>query len=442
MSDVAPVPVRANRWFRPALLAIVVAAAALRIAYALLVVGDDPVGGDAYFYHHGANLLADGEGFIVPYDQLEFGIRTEAADHPPLFVVYLAAWSVVGLDSQDAHLVATALLGAAAVGLVGLLGRRVASPATGIVAASIAAVYPNLFGWDAMLLSEPTATLGVLGVALLAYSYRALPGRRTAAVLGVVTGLAALTRAELLALSVLVVVPVVLGRTRLDLGERFRHLVLAGVACVAVLAPWVAFNLSRFEEPVTLSTGLDLTLAYSNCESVYDGPMLGYWDFACAASALRPVPPGGDGLDQSQRNLVFRDEALDHAEENMDRLPVVVAARVGRTLGVFRPGQQIELDHLVERRDEWVARWGMWSYWALALLSIPGFVVLGRRKVVRYPLLAPMATVVLAAAMTFGATRYRAAAEPMLCVLAAVALVAAVQRFTARSSPSEPEPAR
>lgn len=423
---------RPQRWFAPVLVAIVVVAAVIRIAYALLVVADDPVGGDAYFYHHGANLLADGEGFIVPYEYLEIGARTEAADHPPLYIAYLALWSLVGLDSVEAHLVAGALLGAAAVALVGVLGRRVAGPTVGIVAAGLAAAYPNLFGWDAMLLSEPTATVGVLVVALLAYSYRADPRPIAALLLGAGTGLAALTRAELLLLSVLVVVPAVTGRSHLLVRERLRHLVLAGLACVLVIGPWVGYNLARFEHPVTLSTGLDLTLAYSNCDSVYDGALLGYWDFACAGVAFGSADLDYLSKDQSERNEVFREQALDYASDNADRLPAVVAARVGRVLGVFRPEQQIELDTLVEGRDGWVARWGMWSYWGLALMSIAGLLVLGRRRVPRYPLVAPMATVLLAAAMTFGATRYRAAAEPMLCVLAAVAVVAAAAHLRAR----------
>lgn len=421
-----------GRLFWTLLLVVAAIAAVIRVTYALAVVADDPVGGDAYFYHHGAELLADGEGFIVPYEFLEIGVRTEAADHPPLFIAYLALWSLVGLGSYEAHLVAGALAGVAAVVLVGLLGRRVAGATTGIVAAAIAAVYPNLFGWDAMLLSEPTATLGVLAVCLAAYAHRAAPSRRTAIVLGAMIGLAALTRAELLLLSVLVAIPVVLARTRLDLRTRLVQLVGAGIACVLVIAPWVGYNLSRFEHPVTLSTGLDITLVYSNCDSVYSGPLLGYWDFSCAGVPFGSSDTEYLAMDQSERGAEFREQALDYARDHAGEVPKVVAARIGRVLGLFRPGQQIQLDTAVEGRDAWVAKTGMWSFYALALASIAGLVVLGRRGVPRYPLIAPMVTVIVAAAMTFGATRYRAAAEPLLCVLAAVAIVALVDHRRGR----------
>ncbi len=410
-------------WFRPALAAAVGVAAAIRIVYALAAVADDPVGGDAYFYHHSAQLLAHGHGLIVPFEYLVFGVHTQAADHPPLFIAYLTLWSLVGLGTVKAHLVAGALLGAVSVGLTGLLGRRIAGPTVGIVAAAIAAVYPNLFSWDAMLLSEPTATIGVLLVCLAAYAYHDHPDLRSIALLGAATGMAALTRAELLLLSVLVVVPIVVGRRQLVPMVRLRHLVVAGMACVAVITPWIAYNLSRFEQPVYLSTGLDVTMAYTNCDSVYSGPLIGYWDFACSGVAFGTDDPEYLHLDQSQRNEQFRTQALDYARAHKSQLPKVVLARIGRVAGMFRPAQQIDLDVLVEGRDRWVAESGMWMFYVLALASVLGFVTLGRRRVLRYPLIGPIITVVVAAAMTFGATRYRAAAEPILCILAAVAFV-------------------
>ena len=424
-------------WFRPALIAVVAVAAALRIVYTLVVTARHPVGGDAYFYHHSAELLAHGHGLIVPFEYLVFGVHTQAADHPPLFIAYLTLWSLVGLGTVKAHLVAGALLGAVTVALTGLLGRRLAGPTVGIVAAAIAAIYPNLFSWDAMLLSEPTATIGVLLVCLAAYAYHDHPDLRSVALLGAATGVAALTRAELLLLSVLVVVPVVLGRRRLPPPDRLRHLVLAGVACVAVITPWIAWNLSRFEQPVYLSTGLDVTLAYTNCDSVYSGPLIGYWDFACSGVAFGTDDPGYLALDQSQRNEEFRAQALDYARAHKGRLPAVVLARIGRVAGVFRPAQQIDLDVLVEGRDRWVAETGMWMFYVLAVASMAGFVVLGRRRVIRYPLVGPVVTVAVAAAMTFGATRYRAAAEPILCILAAVAFVALARWRTQRAAPGD-----
>ena len=66
--------------------------------------------GDAYVYHTGANLIAHGQGFVSPLGLLS-GNRFPGADHPPLYWLYLAAWSVLGLDGYGWHQVATLLVG-------------------------------------------------------------------------------------------------------------------------------------------------------------------------------------------------------------------------------------------------------------------------------------------------------------------------------------------
>src|SRR4051812_18592711 len=42
-----------------------------------------PILGDAFYYHYGANLLADGKGFIQPQDYYFRGWTVQAAEHPP-----------------------------------------------------------------------------------------------------------------------------------------------------------------------------------------------------------------------------------------------------------------------------------------------------------------------------------------------------------------------
>src|ERR1700731_3289010 len=58
---------RAGRWFGWTLAVVALAALAVRVGYVLVDRRDVSPGGDAYFYHVGANLLADGKGFIEPF---------------------------------------------------------------------------------------------------------------------------------------------------------------------------------------------------------------------------------------------------------------------------------------------------------------------------------------------------------------------------------------
>jgi hypothetical protein len=61
-------------------------------------------------------------------------------------------------------------------------------------------------------------------------------------------------------------------------------------------------------------------------------------------------------------------------------------------------------------------------------LAIAGLAVLRRRRVPVGPLLVPAVMVCVMGLLTYGSTRFRFAAEPMLVVLAAVALTAPAAR--------------
>ena len=103
----------------------------------------------------------------------------------PLFPVYLGAVSFLGGDSVDAHRLAAALLSAGDRSWCsGLVGRRLLGWRAGLIAASIGALYPNLWINDFLLQVESLAALLVALVIYAAYRYRADPSRRAVAVLG------------------------------------------------------------------------------------------------------------------------------------------------------------------------------------------------------------------------------------------------------------------
>jgi hypothetical protein len=239
--------------------------------------------------------------------------------------------------------------------------------------------------------------------------------------------LAALTRAEALVLFAFLAGPVLLLRRRstASFRARFELLALCGAAGAAALAPWVARNLATFEHPVGLSVGAGYVLEIANCDATYQGPLLGYWSQECDRSTW----PVGD---ESTVELAKREVGLDYARAHRDRLPVVVAARIGRMWDVYRPTQGIALNDFFERRGRLPSRAGLWSYWAMLPFGVLGLVALRRRELPISPYLAIAASVTVAAAMSFGITRYRAGADVALCVLAAIGVDHVVGALRAR----------
>jgi hypothetical protein len=61
-------------------------------------------------------------------------------------------------------------------------------------------------------------------------------------------------------------------------------------------------------------------------------------------------------------------------------------------------------------------------YYALAVLSVGGLVLLRRRRIPIFPLLAVVLDVVVSVALTFGQTRYRTTAEVALVLASSVLL--------------------
>jgi hypothetical protein len=417
------------RW----LVVITVAGLAIRVAYVLIERRDVMPGGDGIYYHFGANLLADGHGFIVPLDFAR-GLTRQAADHPPLYLLWLAFPSKLGLDTTVWHMLWSCVLGAGTIVVVGLAGREISGPRVGLIAAALAAIYPNIWSHDGFLQSESMGILAASLAILLAYRYWHRPSLGRIAALGLLCGAAALTRPEMLLLLPFVVVPLVALTRVVDLRTKLKWLLVSSTVTVVVLAPWVGYNVTRFEHAVFLSTGQDVTVLTASCDTTYYGSLTGYWSQECGI----PTPRR---FDQSQKALAYRKAALDYISAHKARVPVVVLARWGRITGLFRPTQQARLDHVVEGRESWVAWSSLGMFYVIASLAIIGAIALRRRRVPVFPLVALPAIVLISTTITFATNRYRAIAEPALVLLAAVAIDAGVRWLRTRRHPAADVPA-
>ena len=421
-------------WFAWSLAAATVLGLAVRVGYVLIARANVAVAGDAYFYHAGANLLVQGHGFIEPF-LFRLGQTAQAAEHPPLYLLYLAIPSSLGLTSSLTHLLWSCVLGSATVVVVGLLGRAVVGPRVGIIAAALAALYPNLWIPDGSLEAETAAIFLTALTVLFAYHYVRQPRWWRLALVGVGCGAASLARSELILLVPLVVLPLaLLTRTR-DLRTQLRWLGGALLATLVVIGPWVGYNLSRFQHPVYLSAQFDALLASANCDTTYYGQLIGFFSVPCAEHYQHEYHAHGD---QSEQAIAYQQAADSYIRHHEGRVPIVVAARLGRILEVFKPGQDLSLREFYDTIEKPVAVAALVSYYVLALLSIVGAVVLRRRHRLLYPLLAPMAVVLITVAITYANTRFRAPAEVMLVVLAAVAIDAIVSRWRSRATTVRP----
>ncbi len=422
---------------RLALPAVVATGFFVRVITLLTVAPERTDGGDPLFYHTTANVLARGRGFPEPLNWIAYGIHRPSAFHGPLYPVVLSISSRFGGTSYFDHKMMSIVVGTGLVLAVGVLAKRLGGTAVGLIAAAFAAIYPNLWLIDSLLYPEGLMALLVTSTMIVAYRWRDRPRLSTAALFGAVIALTALARGEGVLLLPLLALPWIMLTKSLARRARLRHLVVTALACAAVLAPWMIRNATTFENFVPLSTNGNEVMVYANCATAYNGPFVGYWDYQCQQSVreAKGDPPG----DESQTALYWRSLGFDYARAHVGDLPRVVTLRVLRQWELFRPLQNVTLGG-IEGRNRDAGTMGLLMFYGLAGLSIVGAVSMRRRRVPLLPLGVQFLSVTITAAYTYGTIRFRAPAEPALCVLGAVGLVpvwAVARRWLAKGSTAD-----
>jgi 4-amino-4-deoxy-L-arabinose transferase-like glycosyltransferase len=393
--------------FRTRVGVLAAAGLVVRLAYVLGPARDTKGIGDWYFFHWGANLIADGHWFVEPFQKVFHGKLVPSAGHPPLWELLLSFESFLGLRGQLEHRALGCALGAVTIVLVALLGRRVAGERGGIAAAAIAALYPVMIAADGSLMSEGLYTMLIAAVLLCALRLRDRPDTRSAALLGAAIALAALTRSEALLLFPLLALPLLLTRP----AGRWRLTATALVALVVLIAPWSARNWAEFGRPVLISTNDGTLLAGANCDFTYRGQDLGFWNIACISE--RSI------ANEARQEARWRSEGLSYARGRASRLPLVLAARLGRTWDVFQPRRMV---HFAEGRWLRADQAGVVVYFLLLPFAFAGGWLLRARRGDVLVLLTPVALVCALSVIGYGIPRFRAPAEVTIVVLAGVAV--------------------
>jgi 4-amino-4-deoxy-L-arabinose transferase-like glycosyltransferase len=374
---------------------------------------------DSFWYYATTIGLRYGQFFRAP-----FSINPSAA-HPPMTSLLLGAGAyIVGLrGGTSSSLLVMAVLGAAVVLCVGLLGRAVAGPWVGLTAAALAALAPNFWMPSGILMSETPAMLFMALILLALLRVIRRPTAWAAGLLGLACGIEALVRAELILFIPALLVPAALVARQVPWRRRFLLLGVGLLAALLVLAPWVGRNLATFKDATYISTGDGLALLGSNCPQTYSGPDIGIWSETCATA----LKGGGDESVKSSRE---QHVALEYVGHHLDRLPIVMLARVGREWDLYKPAQMAQAE-TNEGRPYVASLVGLGFYYGLLPFAIAGIVILRRHRIDQWFLLVPAGVVTLVSALVIALVRYRAPFEVCLVVLAAPSMVLLAQRLRA-----------
>jgi len=402
--------------FEILLVVIVILGLAARTIYVLSIGQRITFGPDSIWYELQAGTIADGSGYVDPHAFYGLGHKIPTANFPPMWPIVLALVDKVGGHTQTAYQLVGAAIGSITVALAGLLGRRVAGPGVGLVAALIVAGCPMLIAADGSIMSDSLYVAFV--TAALVASCRALdrPSVPRFGLVGLFVGLATLTRSDGLFLAPILALALV---WRMGSSSTARRVVLGasmlGVVCVTQ-SPWIVSSSARLGGVVAMSSNSGSMLEGANCPGTYGGPLIGEWDPACQQLVR---PPGQSEL---QWSAASRNEGIHFARTHLGRLPVVVVARELRIWGLWAPVPQARLESIESRDQTWQLIG--WAYDLLVLVvAVPGTRILVRRSSKIAPLVAVVIAVMATAALSYGSQRFMLAAEPALAVAAASAVM-------------------
>lgn len=352
---VAERPALGERQFYRSLGFIVLGALVWRLIYVQTELKYTPLT-DEYWYINEAKFLFTSHPWVSPF--FPFGATAQHGPATSLLIapfVWLFPHATLGLRNV------MAVVGAGTVTLFGLVGRELGGPRVGLWAAGVAAVFPDLWIRDGLVVSEPLATLTVVVAVWIALRARRKgPSWSHAVGLGVCAGVVGLTRPELL-LGVGGVA--IWAFWRRDLWRAALYGLLALAAATAFVAPWSVYNASRFKDTVIFSNNLGITLADANCfRSYYQHDLMGYDSGACGrklTGEAKKISP-----DESVQSAWLRDTAIRYAEDHWTRVPIVLVMRELWFTGLYDPNWVVT-----------VGTWGGQPAWATWMQAVGFYLI-------------------------------------------------------------------
>lgn len=415
------------RW----LIAILLGALAARLVFVILfghTLSLQASGYDVY----AVNVL-EGQGYTRYED------RAADSDLPPLYIFTLVAiYSTLGRSAVNVALVQTGF-DLLTIALVYAIGRR-AFPRSALPArlgAAFTAFYPYLLFQN--LSTNDTALFTLLLLAGVYGAYRAAEafeeppltawraarwsaGWRAARwplFIGVAYGLAALTKTLVVLMLPLLAL---LWWRRLGFRHALGISLVAGLALLAVMAPWVVRNTRLHGTLVLTSTNDGSNLHQGNNPQAADYLAQG-WDVQWLAFEGMP-----DGLSETEQSAWHREQALTWLREHPDQWlrhfgqkfitlwnPQITPYRVPPLEATSMAAFVDDAVYLYESGPFQAARTVHVLYFApLLLLGAAGLILALRDRQPCGPLIAVLVTITLAYLVFHPSTRYRMPADPAL----------------------------
>jgi arylsulfatase A-like enzyme len=300
------------------LAALLLLAAALRVA-AVFTVGDVPsLHGDETYYVEAGRAVARGLGY-------------PDSVRPPGWPFLVAGVFRVFGESLTAVRLAQVMLSLAVVALVFDVARRRFGARAALGAGLLCAILPELVHYTHFLWSETLfTTLLVLCIWALD-RFETAPHARWAALAGAALGLAALTREMILPFALLAAAWVASVRAG-PAARRLQGAALLLAACALVVLPWTIRNYARHRQVVVVSTIRWFPMVVGNLLPP-DGSILGRDPEQQFAARYFSIP------DELAREAMARDMAL---AAIADAQPEWILKKLARNLyGLFTPWTQL-----------------------------------------------------------------------------------------------------
>jgi 4-amino-4-deoxy-L-arabinose transferase-like glycosyltransferase len=420
---------------RRALIAVLVLAFVLRAAWALYA-ARPPVGlHDPSFYLVYGERIADGFGYTLPSGE-------PTAYYPvgyPAFlagVFWLFGWT--GLPGHDLAAWANVGLGVATVALAFALGRRLFDVRTGLVAAGVVGVLPNLVLHTAVALTETLFIALVLAAVLVLVSADE-PSRGRLLAFGLLTGLSAEVRP--VSLLFLPAVAVVWLACRRGWRRSAVDVAVASAAVAVVLVPWTLRNADVMGSPIVLGANVGDNLCIGNHPDATGAFLLS--DYCSGGYDDLPRPAY-----ETERNAEATEKGLRYLREHPGAQPRLLWNRVLFTVehdhdaldAVESYGADPWLPSGLRRALAWLADWAFYAVAVLAVISMPRF--LRRERPDRLAVLLCGLALAAAPLPFFGDPRFKVPVLPFLALGAAAVLASGRGRAAPTSSRGAAPPRR